>query len=544
MSKVLLLCLDTFGDQVLRQPLFKGLLDSGNDVTVLVREGYEQILPFCDRRLKWITTPLNPHLPPPADLEMLFKDLMDRLKENSYDVVVCCPFQRTYLDEWIMREFPRAQRVGFNSGRLPIPRGLPRERQQSSALELLWTEVVDCDELEHDVEKNKRLLSVLKGNKPTNYPPPRLRVPKPIYQQSLELLHALDLEENQFVLCLPGGVRNVRIKRWPSEHFAEVALHLHKNYGLPTLFVGDKGEQDILKHCQASCLESGLSAHIWAGSPQEIGLLLGLLRASRMYLGNDAGPMHMAAALGRPVVALFGGGHWPRFLPLSEHGIVLTQKLPCFYCHWNCIFGDALCITMVSVEACLHAVDQILSNQVNGVTIDSGRPLEAWTEHLVQLSLGVIRDLEADRMPPIDHITFLAKALVESELDRAARLEVIQGLEEDRAAYQEAVKRLEKQLDESELDRVARLEVIQGLERDRAAYQEAVERLEEQLHKSEADRSARLEVIQGLERDRVARLEVIEGLEGQLGAIYQTRVWRLRSWLLRILGSSKGGIGT
>ena len=95
MSRFLLLCLDTLGDQVLRQPLFKAVLDHGDDVTVLVREGYEQILPFCDKRLKWITTPLNPFLTPPSDLEMLFEDLTDRLQANSYDVVVCCPFQRT-----------------------------------------------------------------------------------------------------------------------------------------------------------------------------------------------------------------------------------------------------------------------------------------------------------------------------------------------------------------------------------------------------------------------------------------------------------------
>jgi hypothetical protein len=81
---------------------------------------------------------------------------------------------------------------------------------------------------------------------------------------------------------------------------------------------------------------------VWLGHDGEIPLLAALLAQCRFYLGHDTGAMHLAAALGRPVIGIFGGGHWPRFRPVGRQVASVVQPLPCFGCNWDCHFGDAL----------------------------------------------------------------------------------------------------------------------------------------------------------------------------------------------------------
>ena len=72
-----------------------------------------------------------------------------------------------------------------------------------------------------------------------------------------------------------------------------------------------------------------------------------LLKESRLYVGHDTGAMHIAGAVGRPVVGIFGGGHWPRFRPSARQAVSVVQPLPCFGCNWDCHFGDGPCVKTI-----------------------------------------------------------------------------------------------------------------------------------------------------------------------------------------------------
>ncbi|MEY2880364.1 MAG: hypothetical protein RLZZ15_2744, partial [Verrucomicrobiota bacterium] len=79
-----------------------------------------------------------------------------------------------------------------------------------------------------------------------------------------------------------------------------------------------------------------------------------------LFLGNDTGALHLAAALDVPVVAVFGGGTWPRFTPAARRGVALVQPLPCFGCGWDCAFGDAPCLGGITVADATAALDAAL----------------------------------------------------------------------------------------------------------------------------------------------------------------------------------------
>ena len=70
--------------------------------------------------------------------------------------------------------------------------------------------------------------------------------------------------------------------------------------------------------------------------------------------------MHLAAAVDIPVVAVFGGGTWPRFRPSGRRTAVVYQPLECFSCGWDCPFGNAPCVGTIPVKLVGQALDYVL----------------------------------------------------------------------------------------------------------------------------------------------------------------------------------------
>ena len=91
-------------------------------------------------------------------------------------------------------------------------------------------------------------------------------------------------------------------KRWPAAGFAEVVRHLGDRWQLPSVVIGGPGQEPLAKAVAAQ-----------AGALALVGLtlkeLVALINLSRAFVGNDGGPMHIAAALGRPLVAVFGSSN-------------------------------------------------------------------------------------------------------------------------------------------------------------------------------------------------------------------------------------------
>src|SRR5262249_31657293 len=117
------------------------------------------------------------------------------------------------------------------------------------------------------------------------------------------------------------------------------------------------------------------AAAVWSGrADADLDVLIGLTARSAGYVGRDTGPMHIAAALSKPVLAVFGGGTWPRFLPQVDPSIALAVGVPCVGCGWTCHLSSSYCIKDVPVGEVLRAMADLDSGAVKPRTPRLLRP--------------------------------------------------------------------------------------------------------------------------------------------------------------------------
>jgi heptosyltransferase-2 len=101
-------------------------------------------------------------------------------------------------------------------------------------------------------------------------------------------------------------------KRWPAGNFAVAGDWLTENLGARVVMIGGPGTRGLLEEVsrQAHC------RRLIAASSLSLGVAAAILERASLFLTNDSGPMHMAAALGVPTVAVFGQTNHARYLPL------------------------------------------------------------------------------------------------------------------------------------------------------------------------------------------------------------------------------------
>ncbi len=103
-----------------------------------------------------------------------------------------------------------------------------------------------------------------------------------------------------------------------------------------------------------------------------------IIGKSRIYLGADSSGAHMASALGVTNVVVLGGGHFGRFIPYSPLTTAVCLPLECYGCDWQCRYQHTYCVSDISPEAIVHAMQIALSTtdrQPSGprIIVDSAR---------------------------------------------------------------------------------------------------------------------------------------------------------------------------
>jgi heptosyltransferase-2 len=148
-------------------------------------------------------------------------------------------------------------------------------------------------------------------------------------------------------------------KRWYPERFGQVADALATEFGYRALLVGGPGEIGIGHEIESAMRSKPLNL-IGRTSVRQ---LMALLASVELVITNDSGPMHVAAAFGRPVVALFGPTDHCATSPLCSRFALVRKETECAPCLKRRCPTDHRCMAGISVKDVLYAVETLLKSE-------------------------------------------------------------------------------------------------------------------------------------------------------------------------------------
>lgn len=138
--------------------------------------------------------------------------------------------------------------------------------------------------------------------------------------------HLKAVMKDPYAVFVPGA--RWPTKRWPPEYFGELAEIIKNNTSIGSLVVGSRDDEEIGRMIEES---SGGSAVSIAGR-SSLKELVEVIRNARAVISTDSGPMHIASALGVPIVAIFGPTSPERTGPYGKNNIVIRSTLKCASC--------------------------------------------------------------------------------------------------------------------------------------------------------------------------------------------------------------------
>jgi len=248
------------------------------------------------------------------------------------------------------------QRIGYSE------KVHPRKRRLNRGYDRMLTAVLEGSEPKHQVEHNFDLVRALGGVVADDH----LEVwPGPEDERFAEAFLAMEepVPREPLIAFGPSGGHSV-LKQWPVERFAELGRRLHEVHGARILVIGGPGEEPLGAYLRQRLGDTVIDAV----GRTTLRQMAALLQRCHLYVGNDAGPLHVAAAAGVPVVAVFGSSDHRRFGPWSRRQRIVSLNLPCSPEYQKghpdrctrCIFEAPRCLLGIQVERVLHACSELL----------------------------------------------------------------------------------------------------------------------------------------------------------------------------------------
>jgi lipopolysaccharide heptosyltransferase I len=176
------------------------------------------------------------------------------------------------------------------------------------------------------------------------------------------------VDDSRLAVIAPGTIWET--KHWSGEGFAQVARHLMRNKVIVVL-IGSNSERAV---CQQ--VANAAPGALNLAGVTTLSELAALIRRAAICITNDSGPMHLAVALNRPVVSIFGPTDPLWIGPYRRPNSVLSAALTCSPCYLRrlsrCAHGHA-CMRGVSAEAVIERIEATLAGESGRATASAER---------------------------------------------------------------------------------------------------------------------------------------------------------------------------
>ena len=274
--------------------------------------------------------------------------LLASLRKEKFSVAVL--LQNAFEAAWLSWRADIPERIGYaRDGRgllltkaIPVPRESEVPKHESYYyLELLhragWTE----------------------GSPPI--PHIRLHVSDLARAGAESALRIAGARENAWRVAIAPAASYGAAKCWPAERFARLADRLISECGADVIFFGTPDEKEIAERIQSSMKLHAISL-VGETSMRD---LAALLAACSVFIGNDSGAMHVAAAAGLPVIGIFGSTDPQGTAPVTEQFTLIREGVSCSPCFLRSCPVDHRCMTRITVDSVFGAAMQLRNSLKN-----------------------------------------------------------------------------------------------------------------------------------------------------------------------------------
>lgn len=225
--------------------------------------------------------------------------------------------------------------------------GFPRRHLREPLARVFYSAAPDPGAATHVIYKNLALLAAVGvQDRRITFP---LSIPPSETVESVVQRFA----PQGFVVINPGAAWPN--KRWPTACFGAVAASIRQTYGWRSLVLWGPGEKELAHEVAEASAGAGEVA-----PPTSIPEIAGIARAARLMISGDTGPMHIAAAVGTPLVTLFGPTRPERNGPWALYDIALSRADQCSCLYERRCRRDVPCITDIAVHDVLAAIERRL----------------------------------------------------------------------------------------------------------------------------------------------------------------------------------------
>lgn len=181
-------------------------------------------------------------------------------------------------------------------------------------------------------------------------PRPRLNVD--IANQAARM-EALRLDANTPAVSIMPGAEYGPAKQWPAESYAGLVARL-ADRGVQAWLLGSAKDRPVADKIVQLAGGQGVNLCGQTSLPDAVDLIA----HTRLAISNDSGLMHIAAAVDRPLVAIYGSSSPSYTPPLSERAVVMYRGIECSPCFQRqCPYGHYRCLKEISIDDVLQAVD-------------------------------------------------------------------------------------------------------------------------------------------------------------------------------------------
>ncbi len=349
LSRILISKMGNIGDTVLMVPAVKALRHS-----------------FPNAHISFIVTSHNVEIARmiPGIDELIFLDpvrcfanplqflrFIRRLRSGGYQVALD-------FDQW--QHLPP---IYLYLARIPVRIGFDTKGEHRGGLfstRVPYTE--DENDTGHEVDYFGRLVQALGVPLPDTAP--ELIIDDEDERAALALLERHGVPAGRpIVIVYPGGKQKKGVtRRWGDDRFAELCNHIAAEHQCPLLFVGGPEERQLAD----SIAQRVRPKPLVVNGDVSLGQLAALLKRASLFVGNVAGPMYIASAVGVPCVSLYGPTSASRWGAHGKGHVAIKSNVPCSPCHFlggkrrKCLWEGA-CMESIAVSTVEDAVDRKLS---------------------------------------------------------------------------------------------------------------------------------------------------------------------------------------